>query len=31
MSDALKHEWGWALVRRVKPVECYKEKYGSAF
>ncbi|GEL10181.1 amidophosphoribosyltransferase [Flavobacterium glycines] len=31
MSDALKHECGIALVRLLKPLEFYKEKYGSAF
>ncbi|WP_033959408.1 amidophosphoribosyltransferase [Psychroserpens jangbogonensis] len=31
MSDALKHECGIALVRLKKPLEYYKEKYGSAF
>ncbi|QKX04617.1 amidophosphoribosyltransferase [Aquimarina sp. TRL1] len=31
MSDALKHECGIALVRLLKPLEYYKEKYGSAF
>ena len=30
MSDALKHECGIALVRLLKPLEFYKEKYGSA-
>jgi len=31
MSDALKHECGIALIRLKKPLEYYKEKYGSAF
>lgn len=31
MSDALKHECGIALLRLKKPLEFYKEKYGSAF
>ncbi|KAF2083023.1 amidophosphoribosyltransferase [Flavobacterium sharifuzzamanii] len=31
MSDALKHECGIALVRLLKPLEYYKEKYGTAF
>ncbi len=31
MSDALKHECGIALVRLFKPLEYYKEKYGTAF
>lgn len=31
MSDALKHECGIALIRLRKPLEFYKEKYGSAF
>lgn len=31
MSDALKHECGIALLRLLKPIEYYKEKYGSAF
>jgi amidophosphoribosyltransferase len=31
MSDAIKHECGIALVRLLKPLEYYKEKYGSAF
>ena len=31
MSDALKHECGIALIRLKKPLEFYKEKYGSAF
>lgn len=31
MSDALKHECGIAQVRLLKPLEYYKEKYGTAF
>jgi amidophosphoribosyltransferase len=32
MSDAIKHECGIALLLRLKkPLEFYKEKYGSAF
>jgi amidophosphoribosyltransferase len=31
MSDALKHECGIAFIRLLKPLEFYKEKYGSAF
>ncbi|QAA82428.1 amidophosphoribosyltransferase [Aequorivita sp. H23M31] len=31
MSDALKHECGIALVRLLKPLDYYKEKYGTAF
>ena len=31
MSDALKHECGIAMLRLLKPLEYYKEKYGSAF
>lgn len=31
MSDQLKHECGIALVRLLKPLEYYKEKYGTAF
>ncbi len=31
MSDTLKHECGIALVRLLKPLEYYKEKYGTAF
>ena len=31
MSDALKHECGIALIRLLKPLEFYKEKYGSVF
>ncbi len=31
MSDAIKHECGIALLRLKKPLEYYKEKYGSSF
>jgi len=31
MSDALKHECGIAVIRLLKPLEFYKEKYGTAF
>jgi amidophosphoribosyltransferase len=31
MSDEIKHECGIALLRLKKPLEFYKEKYGSAF
>ncbi len=31
MSDAIKHECGIALLRLKKPLEFYKDKYGSAF
>jgi amidophosphoribosyltransferase len=31
MSDAIKHECGIALVRLLKPLDFYKEKYGSSF
>ncbi len=31
MSDALKHECGIAMIRLLKPLEYYKEKYGTAF
>lgn len=31
MSDAIKHECGISLIRLKKPLEYYKEKYGSAF
>ena len=31
MSDTIKHECGIALIRLLKPLEFYKEKYGSAF
>ncbi len=30
MSDALKHECGIAVVRLLKPLSYYKEKYGTA-
>ncbi len=31
MSDALKHECGIAMVRLLKPLQYYKDKYGTAF
>lgn len=31
MSDALKHECGIALLRLLKPLAYYKQKYGTAF
>ncbi len=31
MSDAIKHECGIALLRLLKPLEYYKQKYGTAF
>jgi amidophosphoribosyltransferase len=31
MSEALKHECGIAFIRLLKPLEFYKEKYGTAF
>ena len=31
MSDAVKHECGIALLRLLKSLEYYKEKYGTAF
>ena len=31
MSEAIKHECGIALVRLKKPLQFYKDKYGSAF
>ncbi|RNL92977.1 amidophosphoribosyltransferase [Sinomicrobium pectinilyticum] len=31
MSDAIKHECGIAVIRLLKPLEYYREKYGSAF
>lgn len=31
MSDAIQHECGIAFLRLLKPLEFYKEKYGSAF
>ncbi|QAR29898.1 amidophosphoribosyltransferase [Ornithobacterium rhinotracheale] len=31
MSDAIKHECGIALLRLLKPLSYYKEKYGNAF
>ena len=31
MSDELKHECGIAFIRLLKPLEYYREKYGTAF
>jgi amidophosphoribosyltransferase len=31
MSDNIKHECGIALVRLLKPIQYYKDKYGSSF
>jgi amidophosphoribosyltransferase len=31
MSDAIKHECGISLIRLLKPLEYYQEKYGSVF
>lgn len=31
MSDTIKHECGIAVLRLLKPLEYYKEKYGSSF
>lgn len=31
MSDAIKHECGIAMVRLLKPLEYYREKYGDDF
>ena len=31
MSDAIKHECGISLIRLLKPLEYYQEKYGSSF
>ena len=31
MSDAIKHECGIAHIRLLKPLEYYKNKYGTAF
>lgn len=31
MSDAIKHECGVSIIRLLKPLEYYKEKYGTAF
>ncbi len=31
MSDFLKHECGIAMVRLLKPLQYYKDKYGTAF
>ena len=30
MSDPIKHECGIALIRLLKPLSFYKDKYGSA-
>ncbi|GAB1475005.1 hypothetical protein MASR2M69_24460 [Bacteroidota bacterium] len=29
MSDSIKHECGIALIRLLKPLDYYKERYGS--
>lgn len=31
MSDAIKHECGIAMIRLLKPLQYYKDKYGTAF
>ena len=31
MSDSIKHECGISLIRLLKPLEYYKEKYGTIF
>jgi len=31
MSDAIKHECGIAMVRLLKPLQYYKDKYGTVF
>jgi len=31
MSDSIKHECGIAMVRLLKPLQYYKDKYGTAF
>src|SRR5690606_16584742 len=31
MSDAIKHECGISLIRLLRPLEYYQEKYGTAF
>jgi amidophosphoribosyltransferase len=31
MSDAIKHECGISLIRLLKPLDFYKEKYGTIF
>jgi len=31
MSDSLKHECGIAMLRLLKPLDFYKEKYGTSF
>ena len=30
MSDSIKHECGVAIIRLLKPLSFYKEKYGSS-
>ena len=31
MSDQIKHECGIAMIRLLKPLEFYREKYGTSF
>ena len=31
MSEPIKHECGVAMLRLLKPLDFYKDKYGSAF
>jgi len=31
MSDAIKHECGIAVIRLLKPLSYYQQKYGSPF
>ena len=31
MSDSIKHECGIALLRLLKPLQYYRDKYGSYF
>jgi len=31
MSDQIKHECGFAMIRLLKPLEYYQKKYGTAF
>ena len=31
MSDSIKHECGIALIRLLKPLDYYRQKYGSSF
>ena len=31
MSDAIKHECGIAVIRLLKPLSYYQQKYGSHF